>query len=266
MSTASHTACEYRIGDDDLLVIVLDKVGRFVYANPAYLAASGYTWEELEGTNASKMMHGDVPPAVSQDMHVTIAGGSPWTGIIKNQRKNGDWYWLRLNITALRHDGVYAGGLLVHSKCSPEEVAAIEPAYRLFNEKRAGHLRLRNGQVLPAGLRGRVRDLLHPGIRGRIAAAFGALNLAAGAAVLGAAADPWTFAPWATIAAAVCTSALLGAWLARSILVPLRQATQFANRVAAGDLRLNAMAPREDEFGALLRAVTQVGVSSFSVQ
>ena len=158
MSNAPHTACEHRIGDDELLVIVLDKVGRFVYANPAYLAASGYTWEELAGTNASKMMHGDVPAALSQDMAATLGGGSPWTGIIKNQRKNGDFYWVRLNITALRHDGVYAGGLLVHSKCSPEDVAAVEPAYKLFRDKQARHLRLRNGQVLPAGLRGRLRD------------------------------------------------------------------------------------------------------------
>ena len=72
MSNAPHTACEHRIGDDALLVIVLDKVGRFVYANPAYQAASGYTWEELAGTNASKMMHGDVPVALSQDMAATL--------------------------------------------------------------------------------------------------------------------------------------------------------------------------------------------------
>ncbi len=261
MSTTSTTASEYRIGDDELLVIVLDKVGRFVYANPAYLTASGYTWEELKGSNASKMMHGDVPPAVSQDMHTTIAGGSPWTGIIKNQRKNGDWYWLRLNITALRHDGVYAGGLLVHSKCSAEEVAAVEPAYKLFREKQARHLRLRNGQVLPAGLRGRLRDLVHPGVRGRIAAALGALNLAAAAAALGSAPDPWALAPWAMIAGTVGASAVLGLWLARSILLPLRQATQFANRLAAGDLRLSRVAPREDEFGALLRAVTQMNMN-----
>ena len=261
MSNAPHTACEHRIGDDELLVIVLDKVGRFVYANPAYLAASGYTWEELAGTNASKMMHGDVPAALSQDMAATLGGGSPWTGIIKNQRKNGDFYWVRLNITALRHDGVYAGGLLVHSKCSPEDVAAVEPAYKLFRDKQAGHLRLRNGQVLPAGLRGRLRDLMHPGIRGRIAAAFGVLNLGAAAAVFGSASDPWTLAPWAIVAAAAGASALLGLWLVRSIVVPLRQATQFANRVAAGDLRLNTVTPRDDEFGALLRAVTQMNMN-----
>ena len=261
MSNAPHTACEHRIGDDELLVIVLDKVGRFVYANPAYLAASGYTWEELAGTNASKMMHGDVPAALSQDMAATLGGGSPWTGIIKNQRKNGDFYWVRLNITALRHDGVYAGGLLVHSQCSPEDVAAIEPAYKLFRDKQARHLRLRNGQVLPAGLRGRLRDLMHPGIRGRIATALSLLNMGAAAGVFGSASDPWTLAPWAIVAAAVGASALLGLWLVRSIVVPLRQATQFANRVAAGDLRLNTVTPREDEFGALLRAVTQMNMN-----
>ncbi len=261
MNHVSHTPREHRIGDDDLLVIVLDKAGRFVYANPSYLAASGYDWEELAGTNASKMMHRDVPAALSADMAATLASGSPWTGIIKNQRKNGDWYWVRLNITALRHDGVYAGGLLVHSACSPEEVAALEPAYKLFRDNQAAHLRLRNGQVLPAGWRGRLRDLRHLGIRARIAVALGLPVLGGAAAVLGLAPSASAFAPWLAVAALAGASGLLGLWLTRSILVPLKQATAFVNRVAAGDLRRHSLAPREDEIGALMRAVTQVNMN-----
>jgi hypothetical protein len=67
------------------------------------------------------------------DMVVTIRGKQPWTGIIKNRRKNGDYYWLRLNISPVFVKGKYVGSLMVHSKPTREEIAHIALPNALFN-------------------------------------------------------------------------------------------------------------------------------------
>src|ERR1700744_4035673 len=89
---------EYKIGNKTIFVRVGEKKSNFLYANPAYVEASGYTWEELKGTASPRMVHPDTPRQVLADMVYTLSRMQPWTGIIKNRRKNGDYYWVRLNI------------------------------------------------------------------------------------------------------------------------------------------------------------------------
>lgn len=114
-----------QVQPDDLLSIVIDIQGRITYANPAYLQACGYSWEELGGMNSAKMVHPDTPMEASVDMVTTLRSGFPWTGIVKNLRKDGGHYWLRINLTAVRNKGVYAGALLVQSHCTPAEIAEV---------------------------------------------------------------------------------------------------------------------------------------------
>jgi PAS domain S-box-containing protein len=84
-------ASEYRIADSSVLVLLADKAFNFVYANNAYLEASGYTWEELKGTHTVLMLHPDTPKQVMADMTFMIGHQQPWTGVIKNRRKNGQF-------------------------------------------------------------------------------------------------------------------------------------------------------------------------------
>ena len=70
--TASH---DHVIDDHELLVLLGDKKSNVVYVNPSYLKASGYGWDELKGTVASRMIHKDTPMAVLTDMVVTIRAG-----------------------------------------------------------------------------------------------------------------------------------------------------------------------------------------------
>jgi len=145
---ASHdTGREYEIGDNEFLVLVSDKASNFAYANPAYCKASGYTWDELKGTITSRMLHKGTPIQLSMDMAATLRGKQPWTGIIKNKRKNGDYYWLRLNISPLyAHGKQYAGALLVHSKPTREEIAHFEPLYKLMCDGKNKDLILKHGK------------------------------------------------------------------------------------------------------------------------
>src|SRR5262245_38586048 len=74
----SRDGNEYTLSDGEFLVLVSDRAGHFVYANPTYCRVSGYTHAELLGTQTRKMLHPDMPPQVVQDMTVTLMGKQPW--------------------------------------------------------------------------------------------------------------------------------------------------------------------------------------------
>jgi aerotaxis receptor len=259
----SQTPKEYVVDDGDLLVLVGDKASNIVYANPAYCKASGYDWSELKATKAALMMHKDNPPQVITDMGATMRlTRQPWTGIIKNRRKNGDFYWLRLNLAPIYVEGRFVGSLMVHSKPAPGEVAAMEPLYKLMLDGHHKDLFLRHGRVYRANLVGKlglwVREL---GLKGRIWGALGALDLAIGGALWAAGVSPASAAFWMALGGAAAATAVAGTYLFRSIVLPLRQAVGFASRVAAGDLTAHIASTRSDEIGAVLRALTQMNIN-----
>jgi aerotaxis receptor len=77
---------------DQTLVSVTDLKGRITYCNLAFVAVSGYSKAELLGQSHNIVRHPDMPAEAFRDMWDTIQSGRPWTGLVKNRRKNGDHY------------------------------------------------------------------------------------------------------------------------------------------------------------------------------
>ncbi|MBC7955667.1 MAG: PAS domain S-box protein [Cytophagales bacterium] len=263
MTDMSHTPKEYVLDDADLLVLVGDKGSNFVYANPSYLKACGYEWGELKGTAAAKMMHRDNPPQVVMDMGYAIrVTRSPWTGIIKNRRKNGDYYWLRLNISPIYSGGRFVGSLMVHSKPTREEIAHIEPLYKLMLDGKHKKLMLRHGRAFTANTTGKtllwMREL---GLKGRIWAAMAAMNAVGIGALMASGASLSDPSFWGGAASLLGATVALGWYLFRSVVLPLREAARFANQIAAGDLGSRMVSQRSDEVGDVMRALTQMSLN-----
>ncbi len=262
MTETTSTLRGYEIDESDLLVLLADQAGNFLYANPSYLKASGYEWSELKGIPSAKMMHKDNPAQVMMDMIVTIRGRQPWTGIIKNRRKTGEAYWLRLNISPIYAKRKYAGSLMVHSRPSREEVDNIEPLYRLMADGKHKDLMLRHGRVFRANHVGKalqwVREL---GLKGHLWAGMAAMNLVGMAGLLLNGADVASLGFWGAQGALLAATAVVGLYLFRSIVLPLRDAARFANQIAAGDLGSQMSSHRTDEIGAVIRALTQMNLN-----
>ena len=249
---------DYAIADSEFLVLVSDKASQFQYANAAYIEASGYSWAELKGTVTARMLHKDTPLQVSQDMIKTLRQQQPWTGLIKNQRKDGSSHWLRLNISPLYSQGAFAGSLLVHSRPSREEIDTHETLYRRLRENKS--LVLSHGRAIGNTLLDRTLDRIrHRGLGARIWTSMAVLNAIVLAGLLSLAnLPPMAWAMWAAMATA---SAIIGASLSLSVVNPLREAVRMANRMAAGDLGSQAHSARSDEIGALIRALTQMNMN-----
>ncbi|MFP3549043.1 PAS domain-containing protein, partial [Rhizobium sp. SIMBA_035] len=77
--------------------------------NPAFIEVSGYTRDELVGQPHNLIRHPDMPPAAFADMWATIKAGRSWSGLVKNRRKNGDFYWVRANVTPIVERGATVG-------------------------------------------------------------------------------------------------------------------------------------------------------------
>ena len=151
------TQNNYDFPGNELLVSVTDTKGVITHCNPAFVRVSGFAYDELIGQPHNLIRHPDMPPAAFKDMWRTIAHGYPWTGIVKNRRRNGDHYWVRANVTPIMEGGKPNGYLSVRTKPSAAEVEMAQALYARMNEQtQAGRetIRLRAGEVRYLGWRG----------------------------------------------------------------------------------------------------------------
>jgi aerotaxis receptor len=262
MTEENQSSNEYEIGESTIPLLLADRAGTFVYANPALIEATGYAWEELKGTLTANMVHPDTPKEVTNDMGATLRRKQPWSGITIDRRKNGDFMWLHLNIMPLWVEGKFAGSLMVHSKVPREEIARIAPLYKLMREGKDKRLTVRFGRVVRTTIWARTVEAVRSlGLNGRIWVAIGAINLSGLACALNIAADAEPLSLWSALAGFIACTSAVGVYLSRSIVIPLRDAVRFANQVAACDLGSQMASTRSDEIGGMIRALTQMSMN-----
>ena len=142
---------EMEVLDDQAIVSKTDLSGNIVYVNPYFTQISGYSEAELLGAPQNILRHPDMPAEAFADLWDSIKGGTPWTGIVKNRCKNGDYYWVRANITPIRENGKTTGYMSVRVKPTREQIDSAELAYRAIREGGKHGIRIKNGQVIRSG-------------------------------------------------------------------------------------------------------------------
>ena len=141
------TQHEYELPDHVTLMSSTDVSSHITYANAAFVAASGFEMAELLGQPHNMVRHPDMPREAFADLWATMKGGSSWSALVKNRRRNGDHYWVRANAAPVWRGGQVSGYLSVRTKPTRQEVAAAEALYRRFREGRAGSRRLGAGRA-----------------------------------------------------------------------------------------------------------------------
>jgi aerotaxis receptor len=89
---------------DGVIVSSTDLKGIITYANRKFCEISGYDKGELTGKNHNIVRHPDMPKAAFKDMWDTIKAGKEWTGIVKNLRKDGRYYWVYTHVAPILDD------------------------------------------------------------------------------------------------------------------------------------------------------------------
>jgi len=81
------------IEQNPVAIVITDNKGNIDYVNPAFSSITGYNTEEVIGENPRILKSGYQDKAFYIDLWKTITSGKDWFGIMKNRKKNGDFYW-----------------------------------------------------------------------------------------------------------------------------------------------------------------------------
>ena len=141
------TTNEYVLPDDTLIVSKTDTKGKLTYFNEQFVSASGFTEAELMGQPHNIVRHPDMPPAAFQNLWDTVQAGKPWSGAVKNRRKNGDYYWVQASATPIWENGQITGYMSVRTKISAAQREEAERVYALMNQGQAQGYRVDDGII-----------------------------------------------------------------------------------------------------------------------
>jgi methyl-accepting chemotaxis protein len=121
----------------DILVTRTDLKGKITYANDAFVAISGFSRDELVGASHNIVRHPDMPPAAFEDLWATLKQGQPWTALVKNRTKAGDYYWVEANVTPVFNNGTVQEYLSARYAPSRDQIEKAEQLYKKLNANTA---------------------------------------------------------------------------------------------------------------------------------
>jgi methyl-accepting chemotaxis protein len=169
------TTVEYVLKESDSLESKTDLKGNITYVNEDFLRISGFTKAELIGTPHNIVRHPDMPEEAFADMWNTLKESRPWTGLVKNRCKNGDFYWVMANSTPYYENEQMQGYLSVRSMPSREQINMADAAYRLFKDGKASNLKIQDGKIVNATLLSRLSLFKNATIKSRFLGIIGLL-------------------------------------------------------------------------------------------
>ncbi len=135
------TKVERVMRENDFIVSKTDPRGIITYGNPIFIEFSGYTEEELIGSQHNIIRHPDMPRAAFKLAWDTIQSGQEFFAYVKNMSKDGGFYWVFTHIAPDFGPGGRIVGYTSVRRCPKREaIGKIEPVYQkmLQAEKSAG--------------------------------------------------------------------------------------------------------------------------------
>ena len=112
-----------------LIISSTDLQGKITYANRKFCEIAGYSKNELIGFNHNIIRHPDMPKAAFRELWTTIQEGKEWTGIVKNLRKDGRYYWVYSHISPILTQEEVTGYTAARRPASATEIAETIPLY-----------------------------------------------------------------------------------------------------------------------------------------
>ncbi|MES1988522.1 MAG: PAS domain S-box protein, partial [Pseudomonadota bacterium] len=152
------TTNEIIFDDSQFMLTKTDLKGVITYANQDFIKVSGFSETELVGSSHNMVRHPDMPVEAFEDMWRSLKVGKPWTGMVKNRTKSGDFYWVQANAAPIVEAGVVTGFLSVRRKPSRQQVEAATAAYRLFKDGNAKGLAIVDGKVVKNSLLNKLKN------------------------------------------------------------------------------------------------------------
>lgn len=123
-----------------VLLSYADLQGNITDVTDAFLKLSGYTREELIGKNHSIFKHIDVEPSFITKMWKALEANKRWRGELKNVKKNGETFWIKITIEPLFNQlgekiGYSALREDISDKKELEVLTTLDPLTNVYNRR-----------------------------------------------------------------------------------------------------------------------------------
>lgn len=162
---------EYVLRENQSPISRTDTNSIITFVNSDFIEVSGFSEEELIGQPHNMVRHPDMPPESFADMWHYLKQGRSWTGMVKNRRKDGGYYWVLANASPMWENGKVVGYASVRMKPLPEQVTQAQAAYAKLRSNSGGAgIRIERGRIVRTGLLGKWDKLLNLSIAARLLA------------------------------------------------------------------------------------------------
>jgi aerotaxis receptor len=251
------TNVEYPVTDETLIVSQTDTKGKLTFFNDDFIAAAGFTADELMGQPHNIIRHPDMPPEAFENLWDTLKAGKPWVGAVKNRRKNGDFYWVLATASPIRRNGVLTGYTSVRTRLPADQRKEAEAIYAALREKRPHGYKIEAGIIRRRSLSDHFA-LFAGSLKARLLTQLGAQTLLMLAIALAALFG----ASGGALASLALVSVMFGGWLGTQLMGaingPLKHLNETMDNVVQGKLDTRVRIERDDEIGEALRNLQTV--------
>ena len=239
---------EVKLRDGQELVTKTNLKGIITYTNPDFVEVSGFSEDELVGKNHNLVRHPDMPQAAFKDLWDTLKLGRPWSKLVKNRCKNGDYYWVKANVTPVFKNGEIVEYMSVRTRPSHDE---IDEASRLYASLRGKDVSLPSpGNIKTKNLGSKLNRYTGLGI-------VAAVIINAIIFYLGLPAEALMAGPFAAFLIAALGARMV---MTRDVISPLDDAQRHMRDVSEGNYLDPIPIEEEGEIGELKRQIKMLAV------
>ncbi|MCF6339908.1 MAG: PAS domain-containing protein [Sulfurimonas sp.] len=125
----SENSQEWYFSSDQYILSETDDKGFIIYANDIFCEIAGYKIEKLLGQPHNIIRHPDMPRIAFKGLWDDIQSKGFWSGIVKNLRKDGGFYWVYATVLRKVHDDGSVTYLSVRRVPDKTAVTACIPLY-----------------------------------------------------------------------------------------------------------------------------------------
>lgn len=253
------SSTEVQFDDTQFMLTRTDLKGVITYANQDFIHVSGFSEAELVGSSHNIVRHPDMPVEAFDDMWRNLKAGRPWTGLVKNRTKSGDYYWVVANATPVTENDQVIGYLSARRKPTRQQVSEAANAYQLFKNGQAKGLAIVDGKVIKTSVWQRLTQrLLNITVKQRLLTLVAlAIAMVAGVATSSAAGvAAWVFD--VVVGAAMLSLVGAGIYISRSITQPLQQGMSAIKEITLGNYSTLIDAHGSNELSEILQALKKM--------
>lgn len=117
--------------DGKAIISQTDKSGKIIYANNAFYESSGYSSKDVIGSTYEIIRHPDMPKLIFEKLWHSVNDGQSWTGLVKNLRSDGKFYWDDLSVLPIQDkDGEIVSFISVARQASKKNIIENEVLYK----------------------------------------------------------------------------------------------------------------------------------------